>query len=161
MDENVKKPALRLVPYGMFVLTTRSQNGEDKGVSTINWLTQCSFKPPLIAIGVKADSKASRHIRDTGVYAINVIGTNQKDMAFAFFKPQSAEGGKIGGFDFEDGEMTRCPLILACPAWWECKVIDEISKGDHTLFIGEVVQAGVRSDEKAIFMRDHNLYYAG
>ena len=87
MDQDAKKTALRMIPYGMYILTTKSQNGADVGAATVNWLTQTSFAPPLIAIGVKADSGAHQHIKDTGVFAINVIGTDQKDMAFTFFKP--------------------------------------------------------------------------
>ena len=46
-------------------------------------------------------------------------------------------------------------------AWWECKVVGEVAQGDHTLFVGQVVEAGVRSEEQSIRMRDHKLNYGG
>ena len=33
----------------------------------------------------------------------------------------------------------------------------EVAKGDHTLFVGEVVEAGVRGEDQTILMCDHNL----
>ncbi len=59
------------------------------------------------------------------------------------------------------GPETGCPLLLNSPAWWECKVVGEVAQGDHTLFVGEVLEAGVRREEPAILMRDHNLNYGG
>lgn len=161
MDENAKKTGLRLIPYGMFVLTTRASEGPEIGAATINWVTQASFKPPLVAIGVKGDSRVHQHIKDTGVFAMNVIGKEQRDMAFTFFKPQEREGNSIGGESFEVGLETGCALLLNVPAWWECKVVGAVEHGDHTVFVGEVVEAGVRREDQAIFMRDHNLFYGG
>ena len=37
----------------------------------------------------------------------------------------------------------------------------EVAHGDHTLFVGEVVEAGVREEDETILMRDHNLNYGG
>ncbi|MCH8940104.1 MAG: flavin reductase family protein [Chloroflexi bacterium] len=161
MDEDAKKTALRMIPYGMYVLTTKSKDGKDVGAATVNWLTQTSFSPPLIAVGIKADSGTHQHIKDTGVFAVNVIGTDQKDMAFTFFKSLERDGNTIGGQEFEDSAETKSPLLLSSPAWWDCKVVGEVAKGDHTLFVGEVVDAGVRREDKTIVMGDHNLFYGG
>ena len=83
------------------------------------------------------------------------------DLAFYFFKTHEREGDSIGGQLFEVGKETGCPLLLNSPAWWECKVVGEVAEGDHTMFVGEVVEAGVRSEDQAILMRDHNLNYGG
>ena len=37
----------------------------------------------------------------------------------------------------------------------------EVTQGDHTLFVGEVLEAGVRTEDQTILMRDHNLNYGG
>ena len=161
MDEAAKKTALRMIPYGMFVLTTKSSDGKAVGAATVNWITQTSFAPPLIAVGVKADSSAHAHIKDTGVFAVNVIGKEQKDLAFNFFKSHERDGDSIGGEKFETGKETGAPLLLNSPAWWECKLVGEVAKGDHTLFVGEVVEAGVRREDQTIPMREHNLNYGG
>ena len=161
MDEAAKKTALRMIPYGMYVLTTKSQDGQDVGAATVNWLTQTSFSPPLVAVGVKADSGTHQHIKDTGVFAVNVIGSEQKDMAFTFFRPNQRDGNSIGGEEFEDSAETGSPLLLSSPAWWDSRVVGEVAVGDHTTFVAEVVDAGVRREDNAILMREHNLFYGG
>ncbi len=145
MNEDAKKTALRMIPYGLYVVTTMSKDGKDVGAATVNWVTQASFSPPLIAAGIKADSGAHAHIKETGVFAVNVLGKEQLDLAFNFFKSHEREGNSIGGQEFEAGPETGSPLILACPAWWECKLVDEVARGDHTIFVGGVVEAGVRN----------------
>ena len=40
MDQDAKKTVLRMIPYGMYVLTTKSKDGNDVGAATVNWLTQ-------------------------------------------------------------------------------------------------------------------------
>ena len=145
----------------MYVLTSKSKDGQDVGAATVNWLTQTSFSPPLVAVGVKADSGTHQHIKDTGVFAVNVIGSEQKDMAFTFFKPNQRDGNSIGGEEFEDSAETGSPLLLSSPAWWDCRVVGEVAVGDHTTFVAEVVDAGVRREDNAILMREHNLFYGG
>lgn len=161
MDEDAKKTALRMIPYGMFILTAKAKQGQDISAATVNWITQASFAPPLIAVGVKADSGAHQHIKDTGNFAINVIGKEQINTAFTFFKSNEREGNSIGGENFEDGPETGCPLFTNSPAWWEYKVVGEVAQGDHTLFVGEGLEAGVRTEDQTILMRDHNLNYGG
>ena len=50
MDEAAKKQALRMIPYGLFVVTAK--NGDDVTSATVNWVTQTSFSPPLVAVGL-------------------------------------------------------------------------------------------------------------
>lgn len=161
MDEAAKKTALRMIPYGMFVLTSKNTSGQEVGAATINWITQTSFVPPLVALGVKVGTTSHQHITDSGVFAINVINKDQVNMAFNFFKTHQRKGDTIGGQSFELGRETGCPLLLNCSAWWECRVVSEFANGDHTLFVGEVVEAGVRRGDQTILMRDHNLNYGG
>ncbi|MEC8856739.1 MAG: flavin reductase family protein [Chloroflexota bacterium] len=161
MDEDAKKTALRMIPYGMYVLTSKSKDGKDVSAATVNWLTQTSFAPPLVAVGVKGDSGAHAHITDTGVFAVNVIGKEQLDTAFTFFKSLERDGDSIGGQAFVAGPETGCALLTDSPAWWECKVVGQLDQGDHTLFLGEVLEAGTRAEDQTILMRDHNLNYGG
>ena len=64
MDEDAKKTALRMIPYGLYVLTAEGKDGA-VAAATINWVTQASFGPPLVVTGVKADSGAHAIITET------------------------------------------------------------------------------------------------
>ena len=82
-------------------------------------------------------------------------------MAFTFFRPNERDGNSIGGEEFEDSAETGSPLLLSSPAWWDCRVVGEVAVGDHTTSVAEVVDAGVRREDNAILMREHNLFYGG
>lgn len=167
MDEAAKKTALRMIPYGIYVLTAQSPSGET-AAATVNWVTQASFKPPLVAVAVKADSGAHSIVKTTGAFALNVLGKGQQQLAFSFFKPAVREGTTISGEPFRTG-VTGAPLLASATAFVECRVLDAVERGDHTVFVAEVVEAGVaqapsgRADDATLWMKElgDNVFYGG
>src|ERR1051325_10491221 len=57
MNQDAKKTALRMIPYGIYVLTADDGAG-NVSAATVNWVTQTAFNPPLVVVGVKTDSHA-------------------------------------------------------------------------------------------------------
>ena len=168
MDDAAKKTALRMIPYGLYLLTCVNEAGQ-VAAATINWVTQMSFEPPLIVIGVKADSGAHALLKETEKFALNVLGKDQQSAAFTFFKPLEREGDTIGGEPFQAGPEAGMPLILSCPAWIECHVEAAIEGADHSAFIGRVLGAGVRkepegrADDATLWMKElgESVFYGG
>ena len=158
MDSNQKKKALRSLTYGLYVATARDATGYAGG--TINWLSQSSFTPPLIMAGIQRDSSLHQAILVSRAFAIHVVGKSQKDLAMKFFKGAEASGETLNGYCFETG-ATGAPILVDPPAWFECRVVEEIRRGDHTIFVGEVVNAGVRSDEEPLTLREAGFAYGG
>ena len=167
MDPQQKKNALRMIPYGLYVLTGATQDGRI-AAATVNWVTQTSFEPPLVVVGVKADSGAHSVIGDAGAFALNVLGRSQGAIAYTFFKPAKREGDMLSGQPIRAG-TTGAPLIDACPAYLECRLVDRLENGDHSIFVGEVVDAGLseelagRPDEHTLTLRDlgEKVFYGG
>lgn len=166
MDQNVKKTALRMIPYGLYVLT--GEAGGEVAAATVNWVTQTAFQPPLVVVGVKADSGAHGVIKQAGHFALNVLGKGQQGIAGAFFKPTAREGGQINGQPFHAGS-TGAPILDAVPAWLECRLVETVEKGDHSVFVGEVVDAGLateiegRPDDATLTLKDmgEKVFYGG
>ena len=168
MDQDAKKTALRMIPYGIYVLTAESKDGSVTA-ATVNWVTQASFSPPLVVIGVKADSGAHSIVKESGTFALNMLGKGQQGVAFNFFKSHERDGDSIGGEAFEKG-ASGAPILICAPAWVECKLTDTIERGDHSIFVGEVIEAGVRkdlggvrADEAILWMKDlgEKVFYGG
>lgn len=158
MDPAQKKNALRKLTYGLYVATSR--DAESTAGGTINWLSQASFEPPLIMAGIKRDSRLHQAIENSKAFAVHVVGKSQKNLATSFFKGATEDGGKLNGYDFAPG-ITGSPVLKDPPAWFECRVLEAFHRGDHTIFIAEVVEAGVRSDEEPLTIRDAGFTYAG
>ena len=167
MDPNAKKTTLRMIPYGLYVLTAAHADGR-VAAATINWVTQASFEPPLVAIGVKTDSGAHALIKDTKTFALNVLGKGQQALAFTFFKPAERQGQTISGEPFRAG-TTGAPILTNAPAYVECTLEATVEKGDHSIFVGKVVDAGVaktpegRADDATLWLRDlgDKVFYGG
>jgi flavin reductase (DIM6/NTAB) family NADH-FMN oxidoreductase RutF len=167
MDANAKKTTLRMIPYGLFVLTAAHPDGR-VAAATINWVTQASFEPPLIAVGVKADSHGHALIKETKSFALNVLGKGQQALAFTFFKPAERQGQTISGEPFRAGS-TGSPILTNTPAYVECTLEATVEKGDHSIFVGKVVDVGLakapegRLDDATLWLKDlgDKVYYGG
>jgi len=167
MDQDAKKTALRMIPYGLYVLTARTAEG-DVTAATVNWVTQASFTPPLVVVGVKADSHSFEVVQSAGAFTLNVLGKGQNDVAFAFFKSPEVDEQQIGGHAYRLG-ATGAPILDGPIAFLECKVREISTGGDHAIVIAEVVDAGVakqpegRADDATLHMRDlgERTFYGG
>jgi len=160
MDPQAKKVALRAINYGLYVLT--AIDGDQVGAAGVNWLTQASFEPPLVAAAVKADNDSHAIIEKTRAFAVNILGEDQLDIGKAFFRTTKVEGDTLNGYRFEPGPETGAPLLVDLPYWFEARVTDTIRRGDHTVFVAEVVNAGVRDDSVTpLLLRSTGMNYGG
>src|ERR1700732_5161748 len=167
MEQDAKKTVLRMIPYGIYVLTADDGKG-NVAAATVNWVTQTAFAPPLVVVGVKTDSGAYQIIKDKKTFALNMLGKDQKGAAFTFFKPTKLEDGKLSGQAVHKG-TTGVPILDAAPAAVECRVTGIVEQGDHHIVVGEVVEAHLpkpisgRPDAAILEMKDlgDNVFYGG
>jgi flavin reductase (DIM6/NTAB) family NADH-FMN oxidoreductase RutF len=160
LDPQQKKVALRAINYGLFILT--AVEGDQYGAAGVNWLSQASFEPPLIMAAVKDDSDSHAIIERTGKFAVSVLAEDQLDVGKAFFRTTKVEGDTLNGYKFEPGPETGCPVLVDLPYWFECRVTDTVKRGDHTVFVAEVVGAGVREEGRTpLLLRSTGMNYGG
>ncbi len=159
MDPKTKQKTLRLLSNGMYVLTSRS--GDRLGVATITWVSQASFKPPLLMAAVRRDSNVFRCLSESRVAALHVLGADQKQLAQKFFSPTRGAQGELNGEPFFEGK-TSAPILKNLPAYLECKVIDIHEEyGDHAIVILEVVEASFDPAVKPLTIADSPWEYGG
>jgi flavin reductase (DIM6/NTAB) family NADH-FMN oxidoreductase RutF len=167
MDDQAKKTALRMIPYGIYVMTAGSMD-EEIAAATVNWVTQTSFAPPLLALGVKTDSGIYAVARRKGAFVLNVLGQGQAGPAFTFFKPAEFVDGKLSG-EAVAWAPSGAPILISAPAAIECKLVQVVELGDHHTFIAEVTDARLnkaiegRPDEAVLHMKDlgEKVFYGG
>lgn len=158
MDPDVKKKVLRQVTYGMYVVGSKA--GDDISAGTVNWLSQASFSPPLIMMGVKTDSGLHEVVKKSNSFSVNVIAADQKQIAEDFFRPSKVEGNLVNGHAFAPG-VTGAPILDEAYSYFECKVTGSIEQGDHSVFVGEVIEAEARRDDKPLEMWGTGWFYGG
>ncbi len=119
-DPDTRKSVLRMIPYGLFILTTQDKSGQI-AAATVNWVTQTSFKPPLVSVAVRQDSFAHQAIQESGVFALNTLGKGHSSIAFAFFKPTVREGMTLSARHSTlarlDRPFLKAPWAMSSAAW--------------------------------------------
>ena len=160
MDPKDKRTALRAINYGLYVLTT--VDGDDVGAAGVNWLSQASFDPPLVMAGVKAGTETEAIIGRSGHFVVNVLGEDQLDVAKAFFRPTVVEGTSLNGYQFRPAPASGAPVLVDLPYWFEARVTDTIDRGDHTVYVAEVIGAGVHDETiTPLVLRSTGMAYGG
>ncbi len=159
LDEKVKRTLLRKLPHPLNICGVRE--GEELNGFTLSWMTQASFKPPLVTIGVRQDSRSHAMIKASQVFTVSFLAAGQQNIAERFFQPQRRVGDKLGEIDFYVGEATGCPILSEALGYIECQVKGSLEQGDHSVFLGEVVAAGLHQDAEPLLLKDTSWQYGG
>ena len=167
MNADAKKTVLRMIPYGIYVLTADDGKG-NIAAATVNWVTQSAFAPPLVVLGVKTDSGAYKTVKAAQTFALNMLGKEHKSLAFTFFRPVDVSDGKLSGQAYRKG-TTGAPILVDAPGAIECRVTAIVEQGDHHIVVGEVIEAHLnrppadRPDAAILEMKDlgDNVFYGG
>lgn len=158
LDEQAKKTMLRKIPHGLYICGVK--DGDNVNGFTASWVMQGSFTPPLVINCVKSDSGSNQMLRNSGVFALSFLEAGQKEVAQKFFKPQSRVGNKFEDVEFYIGE-TGCPIISDSLGYVECRVVGMVDHGDHTVFVGEVVAAGIHREGDPLLLESTGWQYGG
>ena len=174
MDERDRKLALRMIPYGVFVVTAIDPARGAAAAATVHWVTQTSFTPCLIMASLRADHPVLRIIRATNRFALNMLGKADRGEAFTFERPARLTGslhdstGMMGGFGVMWGHHGTM-LLQNAVSVLECDMRAILEAGDHFPVIAEVIDVHVRipqdgrPDEMVLHQRELGVtrFYGG
>lgn len=158
MDTKIRKKVLQSLTNGIYILTL-GQPPEIHGL-TLTWLSQASFKPPLVMFGVHRERKGWAMLSKNPAFAVHILKQGQEHIAQTFFSPPRQSGTVLGGIPFEPGK-TGVPILSAPPAWFEGLMRASFHLGDHVIVIGEVVEVGLREEFTPLALHDTPWRYGG
>ena len=158
--DKLRRRVMWSMPSGLFVVGSRA--GERRNAMTLSWATQASSAPKLIAIGVEKEALTHELITEGGVFCLNVVDREDRAIVRKFTKPVDVDAGTLNGFPYHDGP-TGAPVLDQAVAWLDCRVHQSVDLGSHTLFLGEVVDAGFQKpeDTPVLRMEDTRMSYGG
>ena len=134
---------------GMFAtgITVLTAGGEGPHGMTANAFSSVSLDPPLVLVCVARTAVMHGAILGTGSYAVSVLAGEQEHIARYFADRRRPRGvAQFDHVDWRPGPLTGAPLLEGSLAWMECEVTNVYSGGDHSIFLGEVLDIG-RADE--------------
>jgi 3-hydroxy-9,10-secoandrosta-1,3,5(10)-triene-9,17-dione monooxygenase reductase component len=151
--EPVDPKVLRNV-CGHFVTGVTVITSEENGLlvgTTVNSFTSVSLDPPLVLFCLHKGSKLRAVVNESRMFAVNFLAGRQQGLAWAF-------AGRGNGM-IEDVVHHRStagmPILSESLAFLACRLVSEFDGGDHTIFVGEVVEVGVPREgtDPLIFFR--------
>ncbi len=158
MNEQAKKKALRMIPYGLYVLT--ASDGQGVNAALVSWVSQASFEPPRVVVALGNETGIWHRVRTAGAFVLNVLGSGQKEVATAFFRGVGKAGDLLAGYRYHSG-VVGSPILDDAPAYLECRVVANLDAGDHTLFLADIVEAGLQNDLPPLRLEETPWNYGG
>ena len=158
MNNEAKRTALRMFTYGLYALTVA--DGAQGHAATVNWVTQVSFEPTMLAVSVEKGSKSLRLIRQSRSFAINIFRADQRELAGQLGRKSVNRPDKFQGIAWKAG-LTGSPLLTDALAAIECRFVSEVDAGDSVVVVAEVVEAAVVAEGKPLTMEATGFKHAG
>jgi len=132
---------------GVMVLTTRW--GEKLNGMSAAWISRAAEQPFLVMVSVYKENYSHDLIKKSRAFAVNYLKDGQQNLAIHFGK-QSGRGVdkflKVSYFM----DQTGAPILKDCLAYLDCRVLEELGSGDHTIFLGEVLSGRVLAEGRGL-----------
>lgn len=159
--DRMRRRTLWRMPSGLYILGSAYLGR--RNLMTHNWAMQVSIDPKLLAVAVRGDSLTHELVDASRAFSLNVLKREDRALARAFTKPavEGPEPDALSGARVISGS-SGAPLLTQAAAWLECQVTAQMATGDHTIFVGEVINCGAPDEEAEVLrMEDTRLNYGG
>jgi flavin reductase (DIM6/NTAB) family NADH-FMN oxidoreductase RutF len=147
IDEARFKLAMSHFASGVTIVTTEHE-GKPYGM-TVASFASLSLRPPLVLICIEKGIKSHDAIAAAGTFGVSILGHHQADISGRF---ASKIDEKFAGVTTRRGTL-GVPLISSALCSIECRVRDRLPGGDHTIFVGEVMEAQVDDGTPLVYYR--------
>lgn len=147
VEETDFRLAMGHFPSGVTVVTT-AVDGERFGL-TVASFASLSLRPPLVLVCIETSVKAHDAILRAGKFAVNFLAADQEAVSRTF---ASRVEDRFAGVEIHEGPH-GLPLIDGALATVECTLQDNVSGGDHTIFVGLVETSSVTTSDPLVYFR--------
>ncbi len=149
VETNVLRAVCGNFVTGVTVIT--SGRGEQAAGTTVNSFTSVSLDPPLVLFCLHQRSRLKAVVEESQAYAVNFLAAQHEPLARAFSGRHTASLHEV----VHHPSATGVPVLTDALAYLSCRLVDTFQGGDHTVFVGEVVDLGVpeRDRRPLVFFR--------
>ena len=143
------------------LITSTGKYGNN--IMAAEWTHHVSYKPGLIAVCIGHNKATTENIKKTKVFGVNLASAEQTILASIAGSSTGKEIDKIGAlkeldFKFYKAKEINVLMVQDSVLNIECRLIKKIPLGDHTMFVGEILEVSVNKDKKPLAY--HQLKYA-
>lgn len=158
--------AYRLLHPMHTVLVSCVGKAAKPNVTTLAWAMPTSINPPLLAISLAPTRHSHTLIEESGEFIVNIptLEILQAVYACGSLTGRSFDKFKKTNLTQMPAKKVKAPAIRECIAHLECEVDGQFSTGDHTVFVGKILEAYA---DMGVFTESYDLkkarmlYHAG
>lgn len=136
------RDVLRFWTTGVTVVS--SYNATIRHGMTVNSFTSLSLEPPLVLISLEKITRTHGLVKAAGVFGVSILGEDQRVLSDRFAGRESELSNRFDNVETFALE-TGSPLLSEAIAFFDCRVATTHDAGTHTIFISEVLAAGIPS----------------
>ncbi len=145
----IENGAMYKISYGLYMLTTT--DGVKQNGCIVNTVAMLTDNPKRITLFVNKSNYSCELLKTTGIFTVSVL---TESAPFALFKQFGFVSGrdtdKFAEGEYAQGENGLNYLTAHANAFLSGKVVDSYDYGTHTLFVAEVTEGKILSDEKSV-----------
>jgi flavin reductase (DIM6/NTAB) family NADH-FMN oxidoreductase RutF len=161
--ERLRRRVLWKLPTGLYLLGSRA--GNRRNLMTMNWAMQVSVDPKYVAVSVEDTAVTHGLIVEGGSFSLALVARDEKEVVRKFVKvpEHDLSAHTLAGFAYRDG-LSGAPIPELALAYLDCGLRHSLGLGSHTLFVGEVLDAGFApgaEDVPVLRMEDTRMSYGG
>jgi flavin reductase (DIM6/NTAB) family NADH-FMN oxidoreductase RutF len=133
---------------GVTVVTSKFDSGDMAGI-TVTAFSSLSLEPPLVLVCIDKRARIHDRLARGGNFAVNMLSADQEVVSRRFASSDPDPFREIGYVEGPSG----APLIHDAIAAIECRIVELLPGGDHTIVVGEVESATVREGKPLLYFR--------
>ena len=133
---------------GVTVVTTleTTPTGTQPWGTTVNSFTGISLDPPLVMVSIGRERSIHPIIERTRRFGVNVLAEGSEAISDCFAgAPSPLPRSAFCNADFTLGRA-GLPVLDRAIAYLSCDVEQVIEAGDHTMYLGQVIETACRDD---------------
>ncbi len=155
LDLSAFRQTLGRFPCGVTVVTTRI-GAEDHAI-TASAFSSVSLDPPLVLVCVDRLNRFHDAVLASSEWAVSVLAEAAQDAATWFATRGRPLAGQLDKVDHRRGVLTGAGLVGEALAWLECRTWQVYDGGDHSILVGEVLDAQINAecDNPLLYYRSH------
>jgi flavin reductase (DIM6/NTAB) family NADH-FMN oxidoreductase RutF len=131
---------------GVVVVTSADPMTDTMHGVTVNSFTSVSLDPTLILVCIDASAQSHDFLTQRETFAVNVLARRQIALAERFAGRAPLVSAEFRGVPHDLG-VNGMPLLHGCVAWLECRREAVYPGGDHSILVGEVLDARTGEDD--------------
>lgn len=143
------------------LVTSNGAHGQN--IMACEWTHHLSYRPGLIAVSVNPRHATYENIQSTGEFGIGICADDQSVIASVSGKESGRNFNKIKvleemGFQFQSAGNINVLMTEGTAANFECRLAYQHTMGDHTLFVGQVLNATHHPNKRPLIYH-HGKYW--